>query len=170
MRRAHAKSLQKNLRQIVHEYMKVNDVYEVDLDTVAEWAVKNRLYQRPVLTLVKQCKRELAQALRTEYIIDPKGHEVRRMHPVRIKDREDGHQLVIWADIEVAKPNHMRVSFSQRRQGLLAGCRQHKIDVESYNANNRYKAALPLFDYNFNPDLEEGDLPTHYPEDKPRGD
>lgn len=168
MRNAHNKSLQKNLRSIVHEFMKVNGVTEVDLDTVAQWAVKNRLYQRPALTLVKQCKRELAQALRTERIMDRQGREVRRMHPVRIKDAQEDKQMVIWADIEYAKPNHMRVSFSQRRQGILDYCRQHKTDVESYNDNNTFSATLPLFDYNFNADLEEGDLPTEYPNERPR--
>jgi hypothetical protein len=165
-----ARSLQKSLRRIVHEFMKANSVSECDLDTVAEWAVRNGLYQRPTLTLVKQCKRELAQALRTEYLTDSQGREVRRMHPVRLKDRDDGRQMVIWADFEFAKPNHMRVSLSQRRQGLLAGCRQHKTDLESYNDNNRFDATLPLFDYNFNPDLEESELPTSYPDEKPKGD
>jgi hypothetical protein len=167
MRKAHSRSLQRNLRNIVHEFMKVNRVTEVDLDTVAHWAVKNGYYQRPALTVVKQCKRELAQALRTERITDRQGREVRRMHPVRVRDLEEDKQLVIWADIEYAKPNHMRVSFSQRRQGILDHCRQHKTDVESYNDNNMFKARLPLFDYNFNPDLEEGDLPTEYPDERP---
>lgn len=167
MPKTHSKSLQKSLRRIVHDYMRANNVSEVDLDTVAEWAVKNRLYQRPALTLVKQCKKELAQALRTEHITDAQGREVRRMHPVRIVDKENDRQMVIWADIEVAKPNHMRVSFSQRRQAILADCRAHKTDVESYNTNNSYKATLPLFDYDFNPDLEEGELPTEYPPEKP---
>jgi hypothetical protein len=57
----------------------------------------------------------------------------------------------------------MRISFQQRRQGILADCRQHKTDVESYNDNNRFKASL-LFDYDFNADLQELELPTKYPD------
>jgi hypothetical protein len=142
--------------------MKENNVDTVELEQVAEWAVETGRYQRQPLNIVNQCKRELSQALRVEYMKDPQGRDVRRMHPVRIKD-EGGEQMVLWADIEYAKPNHMRISFQQRRQGILADCRQHKTDVESYNDNNRFKASL-LFDYDFNADLQELELPTKYPD------
>jgi len=56
----------------------------------------------------------------------------------------------------------MRVSFQQRRLAILADCKQHKTDVDSYNHNNEYHVQL-LFDYDFNTDLEEGSLPTQYP-------
>ncbi len=59
----------------------------------------------------------------------------------------------------------MRVSFQQRRQGILADCRQHKTDVTSYSENNRFKASL-FFDYDFNTDLQETELPTKYPDDR----
>jgi hypothetical protein len=39
--------------------------------------------------------------------------------------------------------------------------------VESYNANNRHDAALDLFDYNFNPDIEEKKMPVDYPDEPP---
>jgi len=140
--------------------MKEQDVDTVELEQVAEWAVNTGRYQRQPMSIVKQCKRELSQALRVEYYTDPQGREVRRMHPVRIKD-PDGEQMVLWADIQFAKPNHMRVSFQQRRQGILADCKQHKVDVDSYNENNRFSASL-FFDYDFNPDLQESELPTKY--------
>lgn len=90
------------------------------------------------------------------------------MHPVRIKD-SDGEQMVLWADIQFAKPNHMRVSFQQRRQGILSDCKQHKTDVSSYNDNNQFKATL-FFDYDFNTDLEEAEFPTKYPDEPERHD
>ena len=156
------KSFHKKMQSVVHEYMRENKVDTVELEQVAEWAVRTGRYQRQPLNIVQQCKRELSQALRVEYYKDPQGREVRKMHPVRVNDL-DGQQMVLWADIENAKPNHMRVSFQQRRQGILWDCRQHKTDVDSYNDNNRFRASL-MFDYDFNPDLQELELPTKYPE------
>jgi len=155
------RSFQKKMQELVHEYMRIHDVVEVELEQVARWAVDTGRYQRQPQGIVQQCKRELGQAVRAEYYTDPQGRDVRKMHPVRVKD-PDGEQMVIWADIQFAKPNHMRVSFQQRRLGILADCKQHKTDVDSYNDNNEYHVQL-LFDYDFNTDLEEGSLPTDYP-------
>ncbi|RRA50511.1 hypothetical protein [Acidipila sp. EB88] len=87
------------------------------------------------------------------------------MHPVRISDK--GEQMVIWADIVTAKPQHMRVSLAQNRQGILADCVAHSTTVESYNANNRHQATLDLFDYNFNSDIEDKKMPVDYPDEPP---
>jgi hypothetical protein len=54
-----------------------------------------------------------------------------------------------------------------RRQGILVDCRAHKIDVESHNDNNTFQVRLPLFSYDFNPDLAEIEMPTDYPDEKP---
>ena len=55
----------------------------------------------------------------------------------------------------------MRISFQQRRHGILADCKHHRTDVESYNDNNNYQVQLE-FDYDFTPDLEESNMPTVY--------
>ncbi len=151
----------KRHQQIVHDYMQEHNVTEVNLEDVAAWAVRTGRYQRRQPSLEKLCQRELSQALRAETYIDPQGREVRVMHPVRYE------QGVLWATIQDAPPNHMRISLQQRRQAILADCRRHKIDWESYNANNKFSAQLPLLDYNFNPDLEELDYPTVYPDARP---
>jgi hypothetical protein len=80
---------------------------------------------------------------------------------MRIKDPAR-HQMVSSADIEFAKPTHMRVSFQQRRLAILPDCKQYKTGVGSCNDTNRFHVSL-LFDYDFNTDLEEGELPTKYP-------
>ena len=61
----------------------------------------------------------------------------------------------------------MQTSLSQRRNGIAADCRQHKIDFDYYNENNVLGQTLKEFDYNFNPDVEEMEFPTEYPDDKP---
>jgi hypothetical protein len=156
------------LQRLAHDYMQKHGLAVIDLDPVAEWMVKHGYFKRNPPTLVQVCKRELARALRNEYIRDPQGREVRRMHPARFPRNDgSGRQMVLWADIFQARPNHMRVSMQQRRNGILADARQHKTDLDSYNANNVHDARLPLFDYNFNKDLEELALPTTYPDRKP---
>jgi hypothetical protein len=64
----------------------------------------------------------------------------------------------------------MRVSLQQRRQYLLSGCRQHKLDFDSFNDNNIFGANIPQFSYNFDPDMEELSLPTDYPMERPETD
>src|SRR5262245_24237065 len=103
--------------------MEEHHVEAIDLESVAEWAVQTGRYHRPPISMVKQCKRELARACREEYYTDPQGREVRRMHSARF-DFEEGKQMRLWADITTAKPGHMRVSFTQRRGAIRADCRQ----------------------------------------------
>src|SRR5436309_2942713 len=83
------------LRGIVHDYMHAFSVHDFDLDEVSDWAVRTGRYQRPPLSMVQQCKRELARTCREEYYTDPQHREVRSLHPVRIKDGDK--QMIIWA-------------------------------------------------------------------------
>src|ERR1035441_9595729 len=158
--RTAGKTLRSQLQGIVHDYMQEHGVEEVDLDEVSAWAVTTGRYKRQPISIIKQCREQLSEALRSESIKDSQGREARRMHPVRI--REGDRQMVFWADIKTAKPGHMRLSFQQRRQAILADCKAHKTDVEFYNDNNSFKVALPLFSYNFDPDIRELQLPNQY--------
>jgi hypothetical protein len=150
---------------MVHEYMEEFNVEEVDLEEVAQWAVSTGRYQRQPISILKQCKEQLAEACRSEQFTDPQGRDVRTMHPVRIVDGPK--QMVFWADFRTARPSHMRLSFQQRRRAILDDCKSHKTDVESYNDNNSFSVKLPPFSYNFDTDIKEMELPTDYPEDKP---
>ena len=160
------KSLREQLQDIVHDYMRTFGVESVDLETVAEWAVGEGRYRREPANLVRRCKSELSRAMRAEHFTDPQGREVRLMHPARLPFGDDGN-IVVWADIRRAKPHHMEISFQQRRHGIVRDALQHKIDVSSYNDNNRFGATLPLFDYNINKDLLELEAPTDYPAENP---
>jgi hypothetical protein len=151
---------------MVHDYMEEHAVSEVDLDEVAAWAVSTGRYQRQPINIVKQCRLQLSEACRSEHFKDPQGRDVRQMHPVRIYDGD--RQMVFWADFRTAEPRHMRLSFQQRRQAILADCRAHKVDIESYNDNNAFQVRLPLFSYNFDADITEMDLPTEYRDEKPK--
>lgn len=162
-------SVQQETADLVHEYMGLLGTKAVDLAEAAEWAVKTRRYQKKPLTLVQQCQRDMARALRSEYIRDPQGRDVRRMHAARMP-AESGRQMVLWAELFQAPPAHIRISMQQRRQGILADAKHHKLEVESYNDNNVHGAQLEMFDYNFNADLDELKLPTTYPAERPDDD
>ncbi len=157
--RARPRGKTKQLQDIAHEFMELHGEEGFDLGEVIGWAIRSGRYQVQPPTAEELGKQELARALRQEYYTDPQGREVRRMHPVRITDGPQ--QMVIWHDITKAPPAHMRISFQQRRQGILADCTHHRTDVHSYNENNTYGVQL-AFDYDFTPDLEEGDLPSEY--------
>lgn len=167
-------SYEKRNQKIVHEYMDEHGTSAVDAEKAAEWAIETGRWARKPPTALQLCKRDLSRAMRSEYMTDPQGRAVRRMHPARYPRKgDDGAQsswLTIWADLFKAPPEHMRVSLQQRRRGILADARQHKIDAESYNDNNVHGTKLQLFDYNLNPDLEEMELPTTYGDEKPEED
>src|ERR1039457_2908338 len=159
------KRIREQLQGIVHDYIEAHEADEVDLGEVAEWAIQTGRYSAEPISIIRQCKEQLSEACRSEVYKDPQGRDVRRMHPVRIVDGPQ--QMVFWADITTAKPGHMRLSFQQRRTAILADCKAHKTDVEFYNDNNSFKVALPLFSYNFDPDIRELQLPNQYPDEKP---
>lgn len=165
IKKVRKKSFNQRMQEMAAEYMKENDVDSFDLEEVATWACKTHRYQRPPKSMVAQCKKELADALRVQKHTDPQGREVRQMHPVRLQEK--GHQMVIWADIRTAKPQHMRLSLAQSRQGIRADCIAHNQIAESYNDNNPYGATLDLFDYDFNPDITENKMPTDWPDEAP---
>ena len=53
---------------------------------------------------------------------------------------------------------------------MSAWIRRHNDTVGSYNDNNKFGAQIPDFDYDFNKDLKEAQLPLEYPDDAPDGD
>ena len=110
----------------------------------------------------------MAAAARKEIVEDPQGRKVRRKHVARVED-EEGRPLFVWANIEDATPEHMRLSLSQRRENQFGDVFQHKTDTDSYNDNNPYGAQLH-FSYNFDEDLAERSQPTEYPDSPPDQD
>ncbi len=155
-----ARSLGVQLLDIVEEYMQEHGVTEIDLDAVSKWACETGRYQRHTINIEKQCKNEMARALRQTRHVDPQNREVRTKHAVTIKYKDE--QMVLWIDIRTAKPNTMRRSFTQNRERIVNDVRRHSTDVDSYNDNNLYGASIPLYDYDFNIDLVESKMSGTY--------
>lgn len=150
---------------LIELYQKEHGTETVNLDEVAAWAIKEGHYRPEPIDPAKVLKGQMAKAMKNEHIIDAQDREVRKWHAVRHTDGET--QWTLWATITDADPGHMRMSLQQRRQYLLSGCRQHKLDFDSYNDNNKFEAKLPPVSYNFEPDMDELDLPTEYPTEPP---
>lgn len=166
--RARTPGYQKYMQDLAHKYIEAHGVESIDLEAVAQWAIDEGLWRPKPISPVKRCKRDLARALAVEYVEDPQGREVRGMIAFPISS--DGGQMQWeWAPLFRASPEQFRLGMQTRRNGIRADCRQHKRDHESYNDNNIHGATVPLFDYDFNRDLEEESYPTEYPDD-PDGD
>ena len=158
-----ARSLATQLMDTIEEYMQEHGVEEIDLDDVSRWACETGRYQRHTISMQKQCRNEMARALRQARHTDPQGREVRTKHAVEIK--YSGEQMVLWVDIRTANPNIMRMSFTQNRERIVNDVKRHSTDVDSYNDNNLYGTAIPTYDYNFNIDLEESKMSGTYNDD-----
>ena len=105
--------------------------------------------------VIDQCAKELARALREEYITDPQGRRIRSKH-VALREK-DGEQLPLWADIRTADRGHMGLAFQQRRRQIFGDCHQLKADVDSYNENYNVGEQIQI-SFDFTNDLEEAEI------------
>jgi hypothetical protein len=153
-------------QDIVSEYLNEHQDAPKSMREIAAWAIRTGRWEPQRRDLISRCAAELSEAARADFYVDPQGRSVRRKHVVRLTG-SDGKPQYLWADIEDAAPSHMRLSFSQRRGGILGDCKQLKADQDSYNDNNKRGAHLETLDFDFNADIDEMDRPTEYPESPP---
>jgi hypothetical protein len=145
------------LRELLNDYLEAHGGGPVDLGDVYAWARRQRRWEAPPASQLRQFKEEVARAAREEYYTDPQGRRVRRKHAV-VLIKEDGRQQSLWADIGAAPPEHMRLSLLQRRRGVLGDLAQLKADMDSYNQNNNPRPDRPIqLSFNFEKDLAEAD-------------
>src|ERR1043165_329510 len=140
------------LRKLLNDYIAEHGDEPFDLNDVYRWAKKNKLWEPPAMSLVKMFKNEIAKAAREEFYTDPQGRKVRKKHAIVF--READSQKSLWADIETAPPEHMKLSLQQRRRIALGEVVQTNTDKESYNENNKYGASIEM-SFNFDEDLAE---------------
>ena len=130
----------------------------------ASWAIAKGLWGAQRKSLISQCAKEFAQALRDEYLTDPQGRRVRKMHALRdIRELPSGKhvQTMLWVDIYDATPGQMQAAFQLRRMQVVGDCRQLKTDVDSYNDNNRHHDHIQMT-FDFTDDLAELEQPAEY--------
>ena len=142
----------KQLQRIVKDYRQSGQEWPASSADIARWALKNKKYDLRTPTIEKIVRRELAQAMREEYITDAKGRRVRAKHPAKVK--RNGEQITIWDDIRTAPRTHMEMAFANRRNHIVAECRQVKTDVDSYNDANPLQRPIQMV-LDFTRDVEE---------------
>ena len=146
-------SYNETMQRMVETYRVDGGKWPATTREIAEWAISMGHWQPQPSAIVAQCADQIAKALRDEYFTDPQGRRVRLKHAAH----SDGEQMVLWDDIRTAKPEHMLLSFQQRRQQILGDCRQLKNDADSYNENRKPVRTIQMV-FDFTLDLEEGEL------------
>lgn len=153
------------LQEIVAQYRDAGQPWPTDRRTIAAWAYAEGLLKPSRKSVIDEIAKDIGRALREEYTTDPQGRRIRRKHARRVETTlPDGQvkQLTLWDDITTATPEHMQISFQQRRNMCRADCFHHKQEVDSYNEN--WNPGKPLgFSYDFTEDIEEMQMPTEYP-------
>lgn len=137
----------------------------VEPHLIAEWAIQNGLSRPIPQTPEEILRKDIARYLKNDYIDDPQGRHVRKNHAVFIQvQTQDGpKRRSRWYGIDVAPPDHMKLSLQLRRNAAFHDIRQMELDFQSYNDNNTYGVKLVPMDYNFNKDVQEANLPATYP-------
>jgi hypothetical protein len=152
------------LLSIVDQYTEQTGELEPDLYEVAKWAAENDLMDTPVVDVTRIMSRALARACRQDYIVDENGEPVRRRHAV--KETRGDKQLTFWPLMENMTPEKFRVSLTARRNGCTQDVLQMERDKRYFNTH--YNPGDPIqMDFDFNADVEEHFMPSHYPDSPP---
>ena len=150
------------MMDILHRYREAGGEEPIDLNSLAEFAIDNRLWQHREGRLLQLCKQDFAEAFRKQHHTDARGRQIRTFHAVMSRDKSE-RQTVFWGDIRSAPAEHMETAFQQRRNQIVGSCLQLKHDVESYNENNIHGGEYQLL-LDFAEDVAEREQPvTHRP-------
>ena len=153
-----AKTKAQTRQDIVAKYRNSGEEWPTDTKTIAAWAIRQGLWDMPRRSAIDICAKELAEAMREEYITDPQGRRVRKKHAIR-----NNKQLAFWVDIEDPETTTEQIeeALQARRAMVFTDCRQLKNDMDSYNENwNREDPIQMSFD--FTEDLAESEQPVEY--------
>ena len=142
----------KQMQRIVAQYRLAGGSWPATSKTMAEWAMRQGLWELPKAAALARCAEDISRAMREEYMTDAKGRKVRVKHPANVKVH--GEQMVLWDDMRTASRQHMRMSFQQRRHQIVGDCRQLKVDVDSYNDLNPDEEPIQMV-FDFTMDLAE---------------
>lgn len=143
------------LRNIVKVYRQADGNWPASVREIAEWAVRNEMWKPQPAKIVGQCADDIGRALREQKHTDKQGRTVRTNHAARVI--RDGKQMLLWADMGSASPDHMEASFKLRRRHIVGECRSLSVDVDSYNENNNTGPSVQ-FSFDFTIDLIEQGL------------
>ncbi len=150
-------------QQLVNDYIAAGHPWPIDLYTLAEWAYNTGRARHAPQSHIKILAKEIQAALREEMYTDPQGRRVRKKHafPKTVQTEDGPVQKMFWTEHDTGEPADMRKSFQWRRRQILGDSNQLKIDVDSYNENNKHGAHIQMH-FNFEADLIELEHDTEY--------
>jgi hypothetical protein len=142
------------LQSLIQLYKSETGEKAVDMDLVAEWAIRRGVSTPKPKTGKELLSAQFAQAAREEHRRDPKtGWSYRANHALRVA-KSDGTQFTLWVDIEEATRPQMHMSLTNRRQQMIGDGTQLKIDEKIWNARNPNEEPLQMI-MDFTDDVEE---------------
>ena len=132
--------------EIIDRYLDEVNGEPVCLDEVADWALRQGLYQPEFKDLRRMCRDALAEGARSQKRFDGKRW-YRAKHSVRTNI--GGVQLSLWADIDKnASHGFMEKSIGLRRRSIVDDCFQMKMDADHFNeANPKFEPIQPVLDF-----------------------
>jgi len=168
-------SFNDRLVQIAEDWQEQEGASAIDVEAVADYALKNKLYDRPLQTKRELCIRDVRRALQHATHVDAQGMVVRSKRALRIVGEQLELELIIYVDPRTAKPDQMLGVFQQDLDAIKNRVKRHSIEKHSYDLNNIYNETLPLVDYDFRQVAEEAMLTGEYddtyePEDIPESE
>lgn len=145
------------MQKLVEEYREAGEPWPATRMQMARWMIRKNKWDRGEESLVKLCARDIAEALREEFITDPQGRRVRVKHAAKFPapGTEDG-QTTLWDDIRTAARPFMERAFKGRRDQIVGDCVQLNTDVKSYNENKSSNNPIPVL-FDFRDDVAESE-------------
>lgn len=149
--------------EIADEWAEQEGASAIDAEAAADYALKQKLYDREPPTKRELCIRDMRRALQQAKYPDAQGNEVRSKHALRTFVGEQlDLPIIVYVDPRTAKPDQMQEAFRQSLDAIKNDVKRHAIEKHSYDLNNIYNATLPLFDYDFTQVAEDAMMTGEY--------
>lgn len=153
------------IQRYADEYFAEGNRETATAKEIAIWLIQTGRWEPPHDLMLRQCREDVARALREHYIADNSGRPVRAKHVARIV--EDGRQRHLWADIRTATHKFMHSALQQRREQIVGDCVQLKRDMDFFNEIRPDGPEVQLV-FDFTDDLEEAEFDKKFRPKQPR--
>jgi hypothetical protein len=142
----------RQMQLLADEFFRETGKVSATKTEMAVWAIRTGRWNRQEEVALKQCADDFAEALRVEYVTDPKGRRVRTKYAATLE--RDGKKQTNWGDRKHVGREFIEVSVKQQRNRIAGELYQIKIDVDSFN--ELYNDGEPIqISLDFTPDIEE---------------
>jgi hypothetical protein len=128
---------------------------------IANWAINEGLWTQEFSAKVSACAREIADAMRQEYILDSDGNHVRSKICAKLRLRDDDEQKMFWNDLKDVPREFLVSSLQDRRKQVVGECRQMQLQQKFFNKHNPSQEPIQT-SFDFRDDLAEMDMPKDY--------